>query len=133
MGQRTAVLDSGELQPVAPPLELYHRPANRFVASFVGSPPMNFFEGRIVAGDGILMFRGPSFEDTRPMTAATNGGARSGPGRRDTRQGEGSAIQERASTPMFASVSPCTTDGTARTNRMIPETGETASKIVRPR
>jgi multiple sugar transport system ATP-binding protein len=74
MGQRTAVLDSGELQPVAPPLELYHRPANRFVAFFVGSPPMNFFEGRIVAGDGILMFRGPSFEDTRPMTAATNGG-----------------------------------------------------------
>ena len=74
MGQRIAVLDGGVLQQVAPPLELYHRPANRFVASFIGSPPMNFFEGRIVAGDGTLMFRGPSFELPVPPQGEAAGG-----------------------------------------------------------
>ena len=42
MGDRIAILDRGQLQQVAPPLELYNRPANRFVAEFIGSPPMNF-------------------------------------------------------------------------------------------
>ncbi|WP_088239847.1 ABC transporter ATP-binding protein [Calothrix rhizosoleniae] len=42
MGDRIAILDGGQLQQVAPPLELYNRPANRFVAEFIGSPPMNF-------------------------------------------------------------------------------------------
>ncbi len=42
MGDRIAILNGGQLQQVAPPLELYNRPANRFVAEFIGSPPMNF-------------------------------------------------------------------------------------------
>ena len=42
LGDRIAVLRAGELQQVADPDELYRRPANRFVASFVGSPAMNF-------------------------------------------------------------------------------------------
>ncbi|MEL7501907.1 MAG: ATP-binding cassette domain-containing protein [Cyanobacteria bacterium J06554_6] len=42
MGDRIAVMNQGQLQQVAPPLELYHRPKNRFVATFIGSPPMNF-------------------------------------------------------------------------------------------
>lgn len=42
MGDRIAILNHGQLQQVAPPLELYNRPANRFVAEFIGSPPMNF-------------------------------------------------------------------------------------------
>jgi ABC-type sugar transport system ATPase subunit len=42
LGDRIAVLRAGELQQVADPDGLYRRPANRFVASFVGSPPMNF-------------------------------------------------------------------------------------------
>jgi multiple sugar transport system ATP-binding protein len=42
MGDRIAVMNQGKLQQVAPPLELYRRPANRFVAAFIGSPPMNF-------------------------------------------------------------------------------------------
>ncbi|MDJ1184350.1 ABC transporter ATP-binding protein [Roseofilum casamattae] len=41
MGDRIAVMNRGELQQIAPPLELYHRPANQFVAQFIGSPPMN--------------------------------------------------------------------------------------------
>jgi len=42
MGDRIAVMNHGQIQQVAPPLELYNRPANRFVAEFIGSPPMNF-------------------------------------------------------------------------------------------
>ncbi len=42
MGQRIAVMAEGEIQQVGAPLELYNRPANRFVAGFIGSPPMNF-------------------------------------------------------------------------------------------
>ena len=44
MGDRIAVLDRGELQQIGTPLECYHLPANRFVAGFIGSPSMNFFE-----------------------------------------------------------------------------------------
>ncbi len=42
MGDRIAILDGGELQQVGEPLECYHRPVNRFVAGFIGSPSMNF-------------------------------------------------------------------------------------------
>ncbi len=47
LGDRVAVLNAGALQQVAPPLEVYRRPANRFVAGFLGNPPMNFIPGRI--------------------------------------------------------------------------------------
>ncbi len=45
LGSRVAVMRDGFLQQVAPPMELYRRPANRFVAGFVGSPGMNFLPG----------------------------------------------------------------------------------------
>jgi len=44
MGDRIAVLDGGELQQIGSPLECYNKPTNLFVASFIGSPSMNFFE-----------------------------------------------------------------------------------------
>jgi multiple sugar transport system ATP-binding protein len=44
MGDRIAVLNEGRLQQCASPLECYHEPANEFVAGFIGSPGMNFFE-----------------------------------------------------------------------------------------
>jgi ABC-type sugar transport system ATPase subunit len=43
LGDRVAVLDRGRLQQVAPPRDLYDRPANAFVAGFIGNPPMNLF------------------------------------------------------------------------------------------
>lgn len=43
MGERIVVMNKGEIQQVAPPLEVYERPANTFVASFIGTPPMNLF------------------------------------------------------------------------------------------
>ncbi|WP_254764528.1 ABC transporter ATP-binding protein [Natrinema marinum] len=46
MGDRIAVLNDGQLQQVGEPLELYHEPANQFVAGFIGEPMMNFLRGR---------------------------------------------------------------------------------------
>ncbi|HXY90886.1 MAG TPA: ABC transporter ATP-binding protein [Acidimicrobiia bacterium] len=59
MGHRIAVLDTGVLQQVAPPQEVYARPANLFVARFIGSPPMNTVEGRIKRADGALVVELP--------------------------------------------------------------------------
>src|SRR6184192_2002460 len=52
LGQRVAVMRKGELQQVAPPQELYDRPANLFVAGFIGSPSMNFVDGELEAAQG---------------------------------------------------------------------------------
>jgi multiple sugar transport system ATP-binding protein len=56
LGDRIVVLDQGRIQQIAPPLDLYDRPANRFVAGFMGSPAMNFVEGLLVQ-DQRLVFR----------------------------------------------------------------------------
>ena len=45
MASRIVVLNGGRVEQVGPPLELYNRPANRFVAGFLGSPRMNFVKG----------------------------------------------------------------------------------------
>jgi multiple sugar transport system ATP-binding protein len=47
LGHRVAVMKSGKLQQFDTPLTIYNHPVNRFVAEFVGSPGMNFLEGRI--------------------------------------------------------------------------------------
>ena len=49
MGDRIAVLNAGQIQQIDTPLELYNRPANRFVAEFIGSPPMNFLTVQVKA------------------------------------------------------------------------------------
>jgi multiple sugar transport system ATP-binding protein len=51
MSDRIAVLNEGQLQQLGTPLECYHEPANRFVASFIGSPSMNFFEMEVAERD----------------------------------------------------------------------------------
>jgi ABC-type sugar transport system ATPase subunit len=48
MGDRIAVMNEGRLEQVGTPEELYERPANRFVAGFIGSPSMSFFTGKQV-------------------------------------------------------------------------------------
>ncbi len=52
LGQRVAVLRRGELQQVGAPQDLYERPANLFVAGFIGSPSMNFVEATLERADG---------------------------------------------------------------------------------
>jgi multiple sugar transport system ATP-binding protein len=69
LGDRVAVLHQGRLQQVATPRELYDRPANVFVAGFIGNPPMNLFSTRLSAdeGHGATMTVG---EQTVPVSIA---------------------------------------------------------------
>ena len=50
LGERIVVLNAGRVQQVAPPRILYDKPANTFVASFIGSPAMNLLQGELLAG-----------------------------------------------------------------------------------
>lgn len=52
MADRIVVLNAGEIEQIGSPLELYNRPANRFVAGFLGSPRMNFIHARVTSVDG---------------------------------------------------------------------------------
>jgi multiple sugar transport system ATP-binding protein len=52
MADKIVVLNAGKIEQVGSPLELYRSPANRFVAGFIGSPRMNFFEGAEAAKRG---------------------------------------------------------------------------------
>ena len=53
LGDRLVVMRAGHIQQIDTPLHIYNYPANKFVASFIGSPPMNFIEGRIVREQGL--------------------------------------------------------------------------------
>lgn len=57
LGDRIVVMKDGLVQQVGPPLELYNRPVNRFVASFLGSPPMNLIEGHLINENESPTFR----------------------------------------------------------------------------
>ena len=48
LGDRICVMYNGIIQQIAPPLEVYDRPVNKFVAGFLGTPPMNFFNGQLI-------------------------------------------------------------------------------------
>lgn len=69
MGDRIAVMNAGQLQQVAAPLELYRNPANLFVAAFIGSPPMNFLPVEFTAP---LLISHPQFRLTLPDIWARN-------------------------------------------------------------
>jgi len=58
MGQRIVVMKDGIILQVDDPISLYDRPVNRFVAGFIGTPPMNFVEGHLVRQGQRLMFDG---------------------------------------------------------------------------
>jgi multiple sugar transport system ATP-binding protein len=52
MAEKIVVLNAGRIEQIGSPLELYHRPVNRFVAGFIGSPKMNFLECAMLEGGG---------------------------------------------------------------------------------
>lgn len=56
LGHRVAVMCEGRIRQHGPPLDVYASPADRFVAGFVGSPAMNFIDGRIASEDGSAWF-----------------------------------------------------------------------------
>jgi ABC-type sugar transport system ATPase subunit len=56
LGDRIVVLANGRIQQVGRPIDLYRRPLNRFVAGFIGTPPMNFIEGGVRSENGTAAF-----------------------------------------------------------------------------
>lgn len=62
MGDRIVVMRNGVVQQEDKPLDLYERPQNRFVAGFIGSPPMNFIKGMLINRNGGIYFRNEKFE-----------------------------------------------------------------------
>ncbi|HDZ77661.1 MAG TPA: sn-glycerol-3-phosphate ABC transporter ATP-binding protein UgpC [Candidatus Omnitrophica bacterium] len=56
LGDRVAVMKDGILQQVDAPTVVYDKPVNKFVAGFIGSPPMNFFNGRIIKKENNFYF-----------------------------------------------------------------------------
>jgi len=58
LGDRVVVMSDGLIQQADAPLTVYDSPANRFVAGFVGTPPMNFLDGQLVQRDGETWFEG---------------------------------------------------------------------------
>ncbi len=62
MGSRIAVMSEGVLQQVGTPQEVYRRPANVFVATFLGAPPMNLIHGALESTPGGWRFRGENMD-----------------------------------------------------------------------
>jgi multiple sugar transport system ATP-binding protein len=61
LADRIVVMHQGKIQQQGSPQELYKRPANRFVAGFIGSPPMNFLKAELEESGGQLVARGGGF------------------------------------------------------------------------
>jgi multiple sugar transport system ATP-binding protein len=77
MGERVAVIEAGQLQQVAPPQEVYDKPANLFVAEFIGSPAMNFIEAEPAQQEGKRGLRaGDTFIELTDVLAAALQGSR---------------------------------------------------------
>jgi multiple sugar transport system ATP-binding protein len=68
MGDRIAILNDGELQQVATPDMCYDNPENKFVAGFIGSPSMNFFEVEATNVNDGTHFTNPAFETILPIS-----------------------------------------------------------------
>ena len=79
MSDRIAVLKDGNLQQYAEPAEVYRRPANLFVATFIGSPAMNLIEGEIAAGPAGAVLRAPGVELPLPAPLAAAAAAAKSP------------------------------------------------------
>ena len=74
MGDRIVIMHEGKIQQEGPPLELYDRPANRFVAGFLGSPAMNFVEGRAERWNGRLVMDAAGLRIPLPDACREGGG-----------------------------------------------------------
>jgi multiple sugar transport system ATP-binding protein len=100
MGDRIAVMSRGELQQAGTPLEVYDRPANLFVAGFIGTPPMSLLPATLVEGGAAVAasgFRMPVPEAFRAAAAGREGlavvlGIRPENLREAAREGSGEAV-----------------------------------------
>jgi multiple sugar transport system ATP-binding protein len=73
MGDRIVVLEAGRIRQVDTPLGLYHHPANRFVAGFIGSPAMNFVEGTVDGRGGQRVVTVPALGVALPVGGRIEG------------------------------------------------------------
>ncbi|HEX8520839.1 MAG TPA: sn-glycerol-3-phosphate ABC transporter ATP-binding protein UgpC [Tepidisphaeraceae bacterium] len=83
LGDRIVVMKDGIIQQADTPLQTYNEPVNRFVAGFIGMPPMNFFDGIIKSEGGELYFEEGSLEGARPAGAGGSNGNGNGKPRSD--------------------------------------------------
>jgi ABC-type sugar transport system ATPase subunit len=72
LGERIAVMDCGRVQQVGTPSDVYDRPCNRFVAGFVGWPPMNLLRGRLDSENGRQRFCGSGLSLVLPQAVRPN-------------------------------------------------------------
>jgi len=70
MGDRIVIMHDGTVQQVGAPMEIYRRPANQFVAGFIGTPPMNFLRVGLTREGARLSLRGPDFSLAVPADQA---------------------------------------------------------------
>jgi multiple sugar transport system ATP-binding protein len=81
MGERVAVMSMGVLQQVDTPQHLYDEPFNLFVAGFIGTPPMNLFEGKVHSNGGVSVTIGSSTLPVAPACIARYAGVTHADGR----------------------------------------------------
>jgi multiple sugar transport system ATP-binding protein len=73
LGDRIVVMKDGLIQQADTPLVTYNQPMNRFVAGFIGMPPMNFFDGTIKLIDGRMWFEEGQLRNARVASGGSNG------------------------------------------------------------
>jgi multiple sugar transport system ATP-binding protein len=78
LAEKVVVMEGGRVHQIGSPLEVYERPADRFVAGFLGSPPMNFLRGELVAGGGGLAFSAGELNVPLPADVAGRLGEKAG-------------------------------------------------------
>ncbi|HWE03481.1 MAG TPA: sn-glycerol-3-phosphate ABC transporter ATP-binding protein UgpC [Tepidisphaeraceae bacterium] len=71
LGDRIVVMKDGVIQQADTPLVTYNVPANRFVAGFIGMPPMNFFDGAIWMQGDVMVFQEGKLQNSRPIDHAS--------------------------------------------------------------
>ena len=75
LADKIVVLQKGRVEQTGAPLDLYNHPQNMFVAGFIGSPRMNFFETTVQAGDGGLVLKGENLSVSVPAISGLSAGS----------------------------------------------------------
>lgn len=76
MGDRIVIMSNGDIQQVGAPMEVYDHPVNLFVAGFIGSPAMNFFEGKLASQNSDLWVDFDKFQLKLPKSQLARYGDR---------------------------------------------------------
>ena len=138
MADRMAVLRDGAVQQVATPEDIYHRPANRFVATTIGSPPMNFLPATARRQNGSVVIEHASFTRARRRRSAsrsTDGAAvlrRRAPRGRARRRRRGRASPRPSSSPSRSAARPSSTCISATASSRRSRRRRIASPPTRP-